>query len=125
VRLLLDTHALLWSLGRPESLSLDARRAIEDGENDVFVSPASPWEVAIKRAAGKLEATGDLADEIEAAAFVALPITTEHAILAGTLPPHHRDPFDRMLIAQARIEGLIIVSRDPRFEPYGVAILRA
>jgi PIN domain nuclease of toxin-antitoxin system len=125
MRLLLDTHALLWSLGRTAMLADEARVAIADGGNDVFVSPISPWEVAIKQAAGKLRATGDLAAEIEMAAFMSLPITIAHALAAGALPPHHRDPFDRMLIAQAQVEGLTIVTRDQRFLAYGVSILRA
>ena len=125
MRVLLDTHALLWSLGQPTTLASEARMVIEDGRNEVFVSPVSAWEVAIKRAAGKLDASGDLAAEIEAAAFVGLPITIAHAFAAGALPPHHRDPFDRMLIAQAQVEGLTIVTRDLRFAAYDVLTLRA
>jgi len=125
MRLLLDTHAVLWALGRPAELASDARVAIEDGENDVLVSAASAWEVAIKRAAGKLEAPDDFAGAIDAAAFRPLAITVEHASAAGTLPPHHADPFDRMLVAQAMIEGLTVVTRDARFAQYGVATLQA
>jgi PIN domain nuclease of toxin-antitoxin system len=125
MRVLLDTHALLWSLGQPSMLTPEARMVIEDGGNEVFVSPVSAWEVAIKRAAGKLDASGDLAAEIEAAAFVGLPIMIAHALAAGALPPHHRDPFDRMLIAQAQVEGLTIVTRDLRFAAYDVLTLRA
>ena len=124
MRLLLDTLALLWALATPDRLSPRARDAIVDGTNEVFVSPASPWELVIKEAAGKLQATGDLRAEIDAAAFVALPITIDHALAAGALPLHHKDPFDRMLIAQATLESLTIVTRDPRFEPYGVPLLR-
>lgn len=124
MRLLLDTHALLWSLAEPERIAEDARTAIEDGRNEVLVSAASAWEVAIKRAMGKLEAPDDLGAEIDAAAFGSLAITVEHALAAGALPLHHRDPFDRMLVAQATLEGLTIVTRDPRFEPYEVPTLR-
>lgn len=125
MRLLLDTHALLWSLAEPERIAEDARTAIEDGRNEVLVSAASAWEVAIKRAMGKLEVPDDLGSEIDAAAFGSLAITVEHALAAGALPLHHRDPFDRMLVAQAALEGLTIVTRDPRFEPYEVPTLRA
>jgi PIN domain nuclease of toxin-antitoxin system len=125
VRLLLDTHALLWALGLPDELRLEARRAIEDARNDVFVSAASAWEIAIKRALGRLEAPDDLGDAIEAVGFAELPITIGHALAVERLVRHHRDPFDRMLIAQALVEGLTIVTRDARFEPYGVPILLA
>ncbi len=125
MRLLLDTHSVLWALGRPAELAPDARAAIEDGQNDVLVSAASAWEVAIKRAAGKLEAPDDFADAILAAAFRPLAITVEHATAAGALPPHHTDPFDRMLVAQAMIEDLIVVTRDARFARYGVPTLEA
>lgn len=123
MRLLLDTHAVLWALGQPAELAQDTRAAIEDGKNEVLVSAASAWEVAIKRAAGKLESPDDLADAIKAAAFRPLAITVEHALAAGALPPHHSDPFDRMLVAQAVIEGLTIVTRDARLARYGVATL--
>lgn len=125
MRLLLDTHAVLWALGRPAELASDARAAIEDGANDVLISAASAWEVAIKRAAGKLQAPDDFAGAIVGAAFRPLAITVEHATAAGALPPHHADPFDRMLVAQAMIEGLTIVTRDARFERYGVPMLQA
>jgi PIN domain nuclease of toxin-antitoxin system len=125
VRLLLDTHVLLWALSQPALLASRARAVIEDGEIDVLVSPVSAWEVAIKRAKGKLVGPGDLAAEIEHAAFIPLPISIAHALAAGALPPHHGDPFDRMLIAQTQLEGLTIVTRDHRFEDYGVSVLRA
>jgi PIN domain nuclease of toxin-antitoxin system len=108
-----------------KELSGDARGAIADGSNEVVVSAASAWEVSIKRAAGKLRAPDDLTRAIAGAHMSPLPITLEHAIRAGALPTHHSDPFDRMLIAQAMIEGLTIVTRDPRFEPYGVQLLAA
>ena len=125
MRLLLDTHALLWWLADSKELSVDARGAIADGSNEVVVSAASAWEVSIKRAAGKLRAPDDLTNAVEGAHLIPLPITLEHAIRAGALPAHHRDPIDRMLIAQALVEGLTIVTRDPRFEPYGVPLLAA
>jgi PIN domain nuclease of toxin-antitoxin system len=125
VRLLLDTHVLLWSLGSPAQLRADARDAIEDGGNEVLVSAASAWEIAIKRALGRLEAPDDLPSAMEAAAFVPLSITIPHALAAGALPPHHRDPFDRMLVAQATLEELTVVTRDPHFARYGVPTLPA
>jgi PIN domain nuclease of toxin-antitoxin system len=125
VRLLLDTHALLWALGEPSRLERSARAAVEDGGNDVWVSAASIWEISIKRALGKLTLTAELEDAIAAAAFTPLPIALAHADRAGALPLHHRDPFDRMLVAQAMLESMTIVTRDPRFEPYGLPLLKA
>jgi PIN domain nuclease of toxin-antitoxin system len=125
VRLLLDTHALIWWLEDSAELLAEARQAIADGSNDVAVSAASAWEMAIKEALGKLRAPSDLAAQIEKSALQQLPITIDHALKAGSLPPHHHDPFDRMLIAQAMIEDRTIVTRDPRFDPYGVEVLRA
>jgi PIN domain nuclease of toxin-antitoxin system len=123
VKLLLDTHALIWWLEDSAELSADARRSIADGTNDVAVSAASAWEMAIKAALGKLRVPSDLTMQIEQSALQALPITIEHAFKAGSLPPHHQDPFDRMLIAQAMIDDRTIVTRDPRFELYGVKVL--
>ena len=125
MRLLLDTHALLWWLADSVELSAEAREQIADGANEVVVSAASAWEMAIKQATGKLRVPDDLASTVEASFLVQLPITFEHSFRAGSLPPHHQDPFDRMLIAQALVEGLTIVTRDPRFEPYGVPLLAA
>jgi PIN domain nuclease of toxin-antitoxin system len=125
MRLLLDTHALLWWLEDSVELSADARDRIADGSNEVVVSAASAWEMAIKQATGKLRVPDDLVAALEASVLATLPITFDHALRAGSLPPHHQDPFDRMLIAQAMIEGLTIVTRDPHFEPYGVPRLVA
>ena len=125
MRLLLDTHALLWALGDPEELADEARSAIVDPENLVVVSAASTWEIAIKRALGKLKAPRDVRGALDASGFVALPITVEHCVAAGALPARHRDPFDRMLVAQARIEHLVVVTRDPRFALYSVDVLAA
>jgi PIN domain nuclease of toxin-antitoxin system len=125
VRLLLDTSALIWALIDDPSLTREARSAIGEGGNEVAVSAASVWEISIKQRAGKLrppvdDVAGDLARR-----FTMLPITTEHAWAAGQLPPHHRDPFDRTLVAQAQLEGLTIVTRDPKIARYQVAILPA
>lgn len=124
-RLLLDTHILLWALAEPESLKPTARSAVEAPRNEVFVSAASGWEIALKRALGKLEAPPDLESELRQAGFDLLAITFGHAERAGELPLHHRDPFDRMLIAQAQIEGLTLVTRDTRIPIYDVATLSA
>ena len=125
MKLLLDTHALIWILSDDPRLAAEAREAISDLEALVAVSPASAWEIEIKRALGKLDAPNDLAQQIADARFVPLSITLGHAVAAGRLPPHHRDPFDRMLVAQAQLEGLTIVTRDPRFEPYAVPTMAA
>ena len=123
MRLLLDTHALLWALAEPDRLDARAREALQDGRNEVLVSAASIWEIAIKRAAGKLRAPDDLLDVIAASGFGTLAITAGHATLAGALPPNHRDPFDRMLVAQAQVESLTIVTRDQRLVAYDVDVL--
>ncbi len=120
--LLLDTHALLSWLA-DEGLSSQTRDAIADPANLVAVSAASAWEIAIKKALGKLTAPDDLEQQVHAGGFVPLPINIAHGIAAGQLARHHDDPFDRMLIAQALAEGLTIVTRDKRFEDYGVALM--
>lgn len=125
MRLLLDTHALLWAVSDPDELTERARDVLRDGRNEVLVSAASVWEIAIKRALGKLTVPDDLGPVLAAVSFSPLPISLEHASLAGSLPPHHRDPFDRMLIAQAQLESLTIVTRDARFARYGVQLLVA
>jgi PIN domain nuclease of toxin-antitoxin system len=124
VRLLLDTHILLWWLA-DEDLSAPAREAIADPANLVAVSAASAWEISIKKALGKLTAPDDLEQQVREGGFVPLPISPAHGVAAGRLPRHHEDPFDRMLIAQARAERLTIVTRDKRFEDYDVALLTA
>jgi PIN domain nuclease of toxin-antitoxin system len=121
---LLDTHALLWWLA-DRDLSADARSAIADPANDVFVSAATAWEISIKKALRKLRAPDDLEAQIEANAFTPLPISVGHATAAGALPRHHDDPFDRMLIAQAAIEELTLVTRDERFAAYDVRLMPA
>lgn len=120
--LLLDTHSLLWWLA-DAPMSDQARAAIADPSTLVAVSAASIWEAAIKRASGKLRLDGSLAAHAVEAGFEPLPVSFSHAEDAGSLPPHHNDPFDRMLIAQARAEHLTIVTRDPAFAPYEVPVL--
>lgn len=124
-RFLLDTHALLWTLTEPRKLSTLARAALEDAQNDVFVSPVSVWEIAVKRALGKLQAPDNLEASIKEQGFTPLSLTFFHAEQAGALPPHHGDPFDRMLVAQAQAEGLILVTRDARLPLYGVRTMAA
>jgi PIN domain nuclease of toxin-antitoxin system len=121
--LLLDTHVVLWALGDVQNLSPAAGDALADGSIPAYVSAASIWEISIKRAAGKLKAPDDLLAQIADASFDSLPIDQEHADIAGGLPLHHRDPFDRMLVAQARCEQLTVVTRDERIAAYGVPVL--
>jgi PIN domain nuclease of toxin-antitoxin system len=123
VTLLLDTRILLWWLSDDPLLPTAARQAIASPDNEVLVSAATAWEIAIKRAAGRLDAPDDLLEVVEANDFETLPITAAHAIAAGALPLHHSDPFDRMLIAQARADGLTLVSVDKAFALYHVQLL--
>ena len=122
-RFLLDTHVVLWALAEPAKLARPARSALEDAQNEVLVSVVSAWEIAIKRALGKLDAPDDLEAAIRMQGFEPLLLTFHHAAQAGGLPHHHRDPFDRMLIAQAQAEGLILVTRDSNIPLYGVRTL--
>ena len=123
MNLLLDTHAFIWWIDAGRPLASEAQEAIADPGAIVAVSAASAWEIAIKRATGKLDAPAGLADEITVHGFVPLPITVQHTEAAGDLPLHHRDPFDRLIIAQARAEGLRVVTRDPAFTAYDVRTL--
>ena len=126
MRLLLDTHVWLWWLGDDRRLSRRVRQALGDSRNEVYVSAASAWEIAIKTAVGKLRLIkADLEAEIAANGFLELAVRTRHAIRAGGLGPVHEDPFDRMLVAQAQVEDLAIVTGDPMFERYGVPVLEA
>ena len=123
MRLLLDTHAFLWWLGDIERLG-DARDAIAEASSLVYVSAVSIWEISIKAALGKVDVgSADLVAEIGANDFLDLAVTPRHAQLAGGLPRHHDDPFDRMLVAQAQLEGLTCVTRDPAFAAYDVSVL--
>ena len=124
MKLLLDTHALLWWLDGDRRLSRRSRAAIADAENTVLVSAASAWEITTKERLGKLPGAAavaaDVAGAVASQAFEPLDISISHAQKAGRLPGPHRDPFDRMLIAQALLEGLPIVSDDEAFDAYGV-----
>jgi PIN domain nuclease of toxin-antitoxin system len=124
MRLLLDTHTLLWWLSEDSSLPQSARKLIANKNHDVLVSAASAWEIATKVRLGKLPVAVDLAHEfsayLERERFETLAVSAEHGIRAGLLPGPHKDPFDRMLIAQALAENLAIVSNDVVFDGYGV-----
>jgi PIN domain nuclease of toxin-antitoxin system len=122
VSLLLDTHALLWWLGDTELTDL-ARQEIADPSNLVAVSAASIWEISIKASLGKLKIDVPVAPQVATGRFESLPISLDHAERAGGLPHQHRDPIDRMLVAQAQIEGLTIVTRDGAFESYDVTTM--
>lgn len=111
MRLILDTHLLLWALGQPEKLSAAARSQIERA--DVYISAASIWEVSIKAALGKLKANpAEILAAVQPAGFNLLPVTGEHAAKVFELPSHHKDPFDRMLVAQASFEPMILFTND-------------
>ena len=125
MRLLLDTHTFLWWLGESRRLGPKARSALSDPTNEVYVSAASAWEIAVKRAAGKLEAPGEISSWIQDSDFRELPIEVEHAIAAAELPRHHTDPFDRMLVAQAQIDDLTLVVDDEQIRKYDVPQLDA
>jgi PIN domain nuclease of toxin-antitoxin system len=127
MQLLLDTHTFLWWLAGDEALSAAARTAIADESNNIFISAASAWEIATKHRIGKLPNVAAIVTDLDQAAvdqgFVGLPISLRHAQVAGSLPGPHRDPFDRMLIAQAMLEKLVLVSNEQAFDAYGVARL--
>ena len=124
MNLLLDTHAFLWAISNNPKLSKATRAAIVDGSNIVYVSAVTAWEVAIKRTRGKLQMPPiDYFEQLRLHRFTPLSITTDHALAVETLPAHHADPFDRMLIAQAREEGLTIVTHDRRMNLYDVKLI--
>lgn len=125
MNLLLDTHVLLWWLDDPGLLAEKARNAIAQGDNMVFVSAAVAWEIAIKKALGKLEAPDDLQEAMAAERFLPLPITIPHALAVTSLPAIHQDPFDRIQIAQARLENLILVTRDGFIQQYAISSMEA
>jgi len=124
VNVLLDTPTLIWALENNPSLSKKARDVITTGANMVFVSSASVWEISIKKSTGKLIVPDNLLEELAAHRFSLLNISAEHAQLAGELPMIHKDPFDRMLVAQAKIEKLTLISNDPMIAQYRVKLLK-
>jgi PIN domain nuclease of toxin-antitoxin system len=127
MRVLLDTHVLLWWFLDETVISPGARAAIADEANDTFVSAATAWEIAIKFKTGKLPSAAPLMANLEEAilegGFAGMPVTLRHGELAGSLPPHHKDAFDRILIAQAQVERLTLISNERLFDRYGVARL--
>ena len=125
MRLLLDTHVLLWWLSDEEKLSSEARDAIADPENTIYLSAVVVWEIRIKEAIGKLSLPDAFIETLARQAFVELPITVEHADEISRLPDIHRDPFDRLLIAQAVVEDLTIITRDSVIPDYPVRIVSA
>jgi len=126
MKLLLDTHVLIWWLDPTIStLSEEAYAAISDGKNLVFVSAATAWEITIKKALGKLDAPDNLEEELARHKLQPLPITISHALAVGELPRHHNDPFDRILVAQAKVEALTLITRDENVKMYDVPFIDA
>jgi len=126
MNLLLDTHVFLWAVDNNPNLSAAARKAIVDGHNIVYVSAATAWEISFKRTLSKLRIPeSDYLEELGLHRFMPLRITTEHALAVENLPPHHKDPFDRILIAQVQEEKLSLVTRDLRIKAYDVQIIEA
>lgn len=123
-KLLLDTQIFLWWLNDDSKLSSKAKKLIADQNNEIFVSAVSGWEISIKRGRGKLKAPEQLNELVEITGFEHLPVTYLHGEKAGSLPMHHRDPFDRMLIAQAQIENLILVSSDKEISKYKIEMIK-
>ncbi|MES9905296.1 MAG: type II toxin-antitoxin system VapC family toxin [Sedimenticola sp.] len=123
MNLLLDTHILLWWMADAPQLTEEAREKIADPDNTVFVSAATVWEMGIKQALGKLKVPENVVDLIRSEGFDELVISGMHAQLAAGLPNHHRDPFDRMLIAQAKLEGLLLITHDSAIQNYDAKIL--
>lgn len=121
--LLLDTHVVLWAITGDPALDADFLDRLRH-DPDIYLSPVSLWEITIKQSAGKLAGPPDLAERVRDMGFRELPVTHTHAITSGRLPPHHRDPFDRMLVAQAIIESLTLASRDASIALYDADILK-
>jgi PIN domain nuclease of toxin-antitoxin system len=126
VRLLVDTQAWLWMLSEPDRLSRRARRLVQRSDSELFLSAASAWEIAIKWGLGKLTLPGDPAEYVpsrmERSGVIPLPIKHAHVVQVARLPSHHRDPFDRVLVAQASLEEMTLLTGDRQLEPYGIRI---
>jgi PIN domain nuclease of toxin-antitoxin system len=125
LKLLLDTHVLLWALLKPALLSQAATEAIEDAANEVYVSVVSAWEIEIKSAKGKLSLPETLPEALDRLRYISLPVSLDQVLTVESLPRHHRDPFDRILIAQAQLEGMTLVTSDRHIRHYPVATLPA
>jgi PIN domain nuclease of toxin-antitoxin system len=120
LRILVDSHIFLWAIAATRSLPPEAQYILEDIENTIFVSSATIWELSIKQASGKLHAPSDLAVALHLSIFEHLPITSHHAVVAAQLPLFHKDPFDRMLIAQAKVDTLLLLTADNMMRHYDV-----
>jgi PIN domain nuclease of toxin-antitoxin system len=125
MNLLLDTHVLLWCLGAPDRLQRETRRKIEAPATVIFVSAVSAWEIEMKRSLGKLKVPADLEDQLQEKRFTELPVRMRHVHALRSLPSLHRDPFDRMLVAQAVADGLVVVTADEKVRAYPVRTLAA
>ena len=129
MKLLLDTHVLLWAVSEPDQLTAAARDALEDGTNDIFVSVVTAWEIAIKQSLGKLELSKPaeqwLPEVLRRTGFELAEVGLAAALRVRTLPWHHRDPFDRLLVAHAAEDGYTVVTRDSALDEYGIPILKA
>lgn len=125
LRLLVDSAALIWWFADDERLGPAAADVMEDPSTEAYVSVASAWEIEMKRASGKLRVDGDVPEWLEAGLMYDLPVRLRHAIAAAALPMHHRDPFDRMLVAQARAEGLVLLTPDEALRQYEVPLIDA
>src|SRR5207244_4210259 len=129
LRILLDTQCWLWMAAAPERLSKRARAVVESDEHELYLSAASAWEIAIKHGFGKLRLPESpsryVPSRLALLRVLALPIEHEHALRVGELPPHHRDPFDRMIVAQAQVEHLPILTADRTFDQYDVETIVA
>jgi PIN domain nuclease of toxin-antitoxin system len=129
VKLLLDTHVWFWMLSAPERLNEATQSALTDSASELWLSVASAWEVAIKHARGKLPLQDPVSDLVvlsgERFGMSVLPIRLPHALTAAELPPHHNDPFDRLLVAQAQLEGMVLVTADEIVAKYGATVLWA
>jgi PIN domain nuclease of toxin-antitoxin system len=122
VSLLLDTHVALWALAEPTRLCADLLDRLRH-DPEIYLSPVTLWEITLKQAVGKLAGPANLAELVRDLGFLELPITHAHALLAGRLPLHHPDPFDRMLVAQAKAEGFVLATRNEHIPKYDVQVL--
>jgi PIN domain nuclease of toxin-antitoxin system len=125
MRYLLDTHVLLWWLSEPEQIQIKAQKIICNRENQIFVSSASLWEIAIKKSIGRVSLPHNLLETIAIEGFTLLPIMPDECIGVADLPLVHADPFDRMLIMQAKLHDLVIITRDKKISEYPVTVVRA
>jgi PIN domain nuclease of toxin-antitoxin system len=124
MRYLLDTHIFVWFVTEPEKLGQEMHDSLRDFGNEVYLSAATFWEIAMNRNRGRMNFPGDVAEEMLAANFVELPVTGAHYEAAVALPEIHKDPFDRLLVAQALTEGLVLVTRDKLLSAYNVPMVR-